>query len=294
MKSKTTSIRWEDGPSKSKPKYELFSRTGQEAANVTGLSMPDRFYDDDCCPPDYCTTLRRYKTCQAELERLRLELWKETEKKTMLEENECWDRMETEYQKALVLWEAHQAKCEDDRRRRKALLKATYAKLKEKKLARDDAKKKRQQEEELNRQENRRLARELEDREAERRLDALKLYMKQEDKLLDHQMKPRNTDDMKAPIMEEMRRMFAPVPKGPNEVFEYFVLEPRPTPCELRRETEEKAIAMMGLRNANGIHLNLSDRMKKKTTIQLAMGPKQNNGEREQNCSVMSYPGASW
>ncbi|ODN02864.1 Reticulocyte-binding protein 2 a, partial [Orchesella cincta] len=256
------------------------------SSRLTRPPPPAPYLMKSGCCKSTCDGAREHKVCQAELQRLRDERWKKQEKKALLEEKRRREWLDEQYLSQARQWEDSQRRCADDQKRRKKLLREMETQRKEmKRLREEEAKwreckrklylKQKQKEEDM-------WLKEYNLREEEKRLAQERIQVNQEDKWLNGQMAPRETEGMAIPELEELRRMFAPVVRGPKETFEYFLVEPRPTTAEMKKSATLKMAALMGLRDQHGIHLDLSDRCKKRTTIQLAMGPKLTSGERSQ------------
>lgn len=86
-------------------------------------------------------------------------------------------------------------------------------------------------------------------RNEDRKLHEEKVRVTQDDKWLNAQTKPRDTDDMVFPELEELRATFVPVHNGPNETYEYFVIEPRPRTVEVLKQAEMNTLAAIKSRN---------------------------------------------
>lgn len=121
------------------------------------------------------------------------------------------------------------------------------------------------------------------------------------------QMSPRSKGKFAVPELEDLRGILAPIDRGPNEIFEYFAIEPKDpvTPqvsTGMTREEQKLQLmetlrlsevennnkrmsqelantqmnamnAMMGLNKTDGIHINIGDRGSKKGTLRINMGP---------------------
>ncbi len=240
---------------------------------------------------------------------MRNERWREQERRAIMEDRRRQEWMQQQQLCKIKEWERACEKSERDRERRKVLLNNLLCYRKEMKQVKDEARKWRRRQQSIllqhTREKEEMKAQEFCQEEDERRWNQEKCKMQQEDKMLAAQMRDRDTKEMANPELEELRRMFVPVEHGPKETFEYFVLEPRPNEEEIKKEAEEKAKCLMGLREKNGMHLNVGDKNNKKTTISLSMGPKQSSGSSsgstgytgytgytESSCKVVNTPGA--
>lgn len=229
---------------------------------------------------------------------MRNERWRDQERKAIMEDKRRQECLQQQQLCKMKEWERANEKCERDRERRKVLLKNILCYRKEMKQVKDEARKWRRHQQTLllehTREKEEMRAQEFCQEEDERRWNQERCKMRQEDKILDHQMRDRDTKEMANPEMEELRRMFVPVEHGPKETFEYFVLEPRPTEEENRKKAEDTARCLMGLRDDHGMHLNVGDKNNKKTTISLSSGPKQSSGYTysDSSCKVVNTPGA--
>jgi hypothetical protein len=104
------------------------------------------------------------------------------------------------------------------------------------------------------------------------------------------------------PELEEMRRVMAPVDQGPNEIFEYYTVEPGTMTSENKQDTnnktckkEEKEVrvppqvtfvepqqngrASVGVTKGQGIRISLGDNNARRANISVNMVPAPGNRE---------------
>ncbi|OXA43370.1 actin cytoskeleton-regulatory complex protein PAN1-like [Folsomia candida] len=146
----------------------------------------------------------------------------------------------------------------------------------------------------------------LEGEEARRQVEVLERN-REAKRWREEQLKPRDKRGLAVPELEELRRVLAPLDKGPNEIFEFFALEPKPDPppkpccpgggqakghnhrhhrrgsddseddsdggAQDKKSARAVAEALMGMRTSDGIHIRVGDQCQKKATLRLNMGP---------------------
>lgn len=244
-----------------------------------------------------CANNPELKVCRAELDRLRNEQWREHERKAIMEERRHQDWIDSKYRGRLEQWQKCQQKLLADCDRRKKLMLQLQCQREELAKAKEETRRWRQYQTLMltkqKEKEQRMLIKEYYQREQDRRFKEEQVRAKLDEKWLEAQTKQHTAAEharLRVPELTELRGMFLPVHCGPNLTYECMVMEPQPNAVDAEKEEVAKVVAMEDLRDAHGIHLNISDKLKKRTTITVAMGPRNLRGENRQ---IFKQPGAA-